>query len=76
MQRLELGRLLAVVALHQVDRLLADDARDAALARHHLDALADEDHRVPAADADEPEEALFVDVGDEQPDLVDVADDG
>ena len=37
------------------------------------DALADEDLRVPAADFAEPQVAVVVDVGDDQPDLVDVA---
>ena len=39
------------------------------------DPLADQDLRVPAADRREPDEALLVDVGDREPDLVDVADD-
>ena len=46
------------------------------VARGQLHALADEDHRVPAADAAEPEEAVVVDVVDDEADLVDVADDG
>ena len=46
-----------------------------AVARDELDALADEDLRVPAADADEAQEAVVVDVRDDQADLVDVADD-
>ena len=74
-QVLELRRLLALVGLEQVDRLLADDAGDAPVARRDLDALPDEDHRVPAADRPEPQQALVVDVGDDQADLVDVADD-
>ena len=44
-------------------------------ARGERDALADEDLRVPAADAGEAQEAVVVDVGDDQADLVDVADD-
>jgi hypothetical protein len=47
----------------------------APVARGDLDPLADEDHRVPAADAREVQEALVVDVMDDQADLVDVADD-
>src|SRR4029079_13147499 len=39
------------------------------------DSAPDQEGRVPAADRGEPEEALLVDVGDEQADLVDVADD-
>src|SRR6185503_6400554 len=61
--------------LEQVDRLLADDAGYGAVARGDLDPLADEDDRIPAADPAEPEEALVVDVVDDQPDLVDVPDD-
>ena len=45
--------------------------RPVARVEHH--ALADEDLRVPAADLAEPQVALVVDVGDDQPDLVDVA---
>jgi hypothetical protein len=76
-QRLELGDLLAgLVGLEQVDRLLAHDAEHHALASGDLDALAHQDHGIPAADSREPEEAVVVDVMDDQPDLVDVADDG
>src|SRR5947208_2573598 len=64
--------LLAVA--HQVDRLAPDHAGDAAVASHHLDPLSDQDLRVPPADAGEVEKALVVVVGDDQPDLVDVAD--
>src|SRR5918993_891923 len=75
-QALELGRLAPVLlGLEQVDRLLADDAGHRAVARGDLDPLADEDHGIPAADAGEPEEAVVVDVVDDQADLVDVADD-
>ena len=75
-QALELGRLAPVLlGLEQVDRLLADHAGHRPVARGDLDPLADEDHGVPAADAGEPEEAVVVDVVDDQPDLVDVADD-
>jgi hypothetical protein len=74
-QVLELGRLLALVGLEQVDRLLAHHAGDGPVLRVQLDALADEVDRVPPADAAEPQEALVVDVADHQPDLVDVADD-
>ena len=44
--------------------------------REHLDALPGEDLPVPAADADEAQKALVVDVRDDQADLVDVSDDG
>ena len=69
----DLGDLLALLVAQQVDRLLADDARDRPLARVEHDALADEDLRVPAADFAKPQVAVVVDVGDDQPDLVDVA---
>ena len=54
---------------------MPDDAGDRAVAGRDLEPLADEDRRVPAADGGEPEEAVVVDVVDDQPDLVDVADD-
>ena len=73
---LDLGGLLAVLLLEQVDRLLADHAGDLAVVAADDHPLADEVLRVPAADRAEPEEALVVDVADEQADLVDVADDG
>ena len=72
----QLRDLLALLVAQQVDRLLAHHAGDHAAARGDLHALADEDHRVPAADAGEPQEAVVVDVVDDQADLVDVADDG
>jgi hypothetical protein len=68
--------LLAVLVLEQVDRLAPDDARDVPVAGGDGQALADEDLRIPAADAHEAQEAVVVDVGDDQPDLVDVADHG
>ena len=74
-QVLELRRLLALLGVEQVDRLLADHARDRPVARDHLEPLADEHDRVPAADRGEPQVAVVVDVVDDQPDLVDVADD-
>ena len=71
----QLGDLLALLLAQQVDRLAARDARHDAVARRDLHALADEDLRVPAADAHEAQEAVVVDVRDDQADLVDVADD-
>src|SRR3954452_23959476 len=73
-QVLELGLLLALLVLEQVDRLLAHDALKGAVTRDHLDPLADEDLRVPPADAPKPQVALVVDVADDEADLVDVAD--
>ena len=71
---LQLDDLFALVGLEQVDRLAPDDAGDEPVLAADLDPLADEDLRVPAADRGEPEESLLVDVGDDQADLVDVAD--
>jgi hypothetical protein len=72
----QLRHLLALLVAQQVDRLLADHAGHDAVARGHLDALADQDHGIPAADTPEPQEAVVVDVVDDQPDLVDMADHG
>ena len=75
MQLLELGGLLALLLLEEVDRLAPDDAGHDAVARRDRDALADELLGVPAAHADDVQVALVVDVRDDQADLVDVADD-
>ncbi len=69
----DLRDLLALLVAQQVDRLLADHARDRSVARVEHDPLADEDLRIPAADLAEPQVAVVVDVRDDQPDLVDVA---
>ena len=74
-EALELDDLLALLLAQQVDRLAADDAGHHAVAGPDLDPLADQDLRIPAADRREVEKALLVDVGDREPDLVDVADD-
>ncbi len=73
---LDLDDLLALLVLEQVDWLAADDAGHRAVLGVDRDSLADENLRVPAADGGEPGEALLVNVGDRQADLVDVADDG
>src|SRR6202034_2367033 len=65
--------LLALLVAQQMDRLLAHDARDRALAGVEHHALAYEDLRVPAADLAKPQEPVVADVRDDQPDLVDVA---
>ena len=72
-QAVELHRGLLLLLLEHVDRLAPDDPGDRAVPRLHPDPLTDEDLRVPAPDRSEVEEALLVDVGDEEPDLVDVA---
>ena len=74
-EALQLDDLLALVGFEQVDRFAADDAGNDPVGGADLDPLADQDLRVPAADRGEPEEALLVDVGDREADLVDVADD-
>ncbi len=73
---LQLDGLLARVGVEDVDRLAADDAEHGAVLGLHLDPLADQDLGVPATDRAEVDEALLVDVGDHEPDLVDVTDDG
>jgi hypothetical protein len=75
-QVLQLGHLLAVVRFEQVDRLLADRTDHDTVPGRELDALADEDLRVPAANPGEAQEAVVVDVRDDEADLVDVPDDG
>jgi hypothetical protein len=57
-------------------RLLSDHAGDRAVLGEDADALGDEHGGDPAADAAEPQVALVVDVGDDQADLVDVAEHG
>jgi hypothetical protein len=73
-QALELDHLLARVGVEQVQWLATDDTEHGPVLALHLDPLADQDLRVPAANRREPEEALLVDVPDHQADLVDVAD--
>src|SRR5262249_32991592 len=60
---------------HEVDRLLAEHARDRPPAGVQGHALTHEHLSVPAADGPEPQVALVVDVGDDQSDLVDVTHD-
>ncbi len=73
---LELDDLLALLGVEQVDRLAAGDTGHGAVVAGDGDPLADQYLWVPATDRGEVEEALLVDVGDDQADLVDVADDG
>ena len=70
---LDLQRLAALVRLHQVDGLLADDAVHAAAGVVDLDALPGQDGRVNAADGRKEKIALLVNVRDHQPDLVAMA---
>ncbi len=66
-------RAVAILVAHQVDRLAPDHAGHVAAARQDADPLSDQHRHVPAADAPERQGAVAVDVGDDQPDLVDVA---
>src|SRR5436853_282122 len=70
-----LVRLLSVIALEQMHRLATDHARQDAVPSHQPDALADEDHWIPAADLAKAHVTVVVDVRDVEADLVDVADD-
>ena len=72
---LELHDLLALLGVEQVDRQAAGHSGHLAVVAGDRDPLADEDLGIPAADRGEVEEALVVDVGDDQADLVDVPDD-
>jgi len=66
-----LDRLLLLAPPHVPFRL--DDALNPASAREDLDALSDQHLGRPAAEATEEENAVVVDVGDDQADLVNVA---
>jgi hypothetical protein len=65
-----LRHLLAVVLIHQVDRLAPDHAGHHAVSRHNRDALRRRDHRINAADRIDVEKAIVGDVIDDEPDLV------
>ena len=72
----ELDRLLALLVLEQVDRLAADDAGHGAVARSGPRPAGRPGSARPSRrSAVKQSEALLVDVGDREPDLVDVADD-
>ena len=74
-QLADVGDLLAVLLAQEMDRLLADHARDGAAVGVEDQPLADEDLGVPATDRPKPQVALVVDVGHDQPDLIDVSHD-
>src|SRR5439155_12273414 len=61
-QILDLAGLFALIRLHNMDGLLADDADDIALPAEQPDTLADEYLRIPAADARKREKALVVNI--------------
>ena len=71
---LDLGYLLAIVFLEQMDRLSPDHAGHRTVAGGDAHALADQHHRVPATDLTEAQEPAVVDVGNVNADLVDVTD--
>ena len=72
-QVLHLRHLLPLLLGEQVDRLSGDDAEDRPVGGPDGHPLADQHLRVPAADGLDIEEAVVVDVLDDQPDLVAVA---
>ncbi len=69
----DLGRLLALVGLHQVDRLLPHHADHVSLPSGEADALPHEHLRVPPADRSDRYQTAIVDVGGDHADFVDVA---
>ena len=68
-----LGRLLALLRLHEMDRLAAHHAGNVAVLGQDAHALAHEHLGVPAADGAEVEQSFLRGVGDLEADLVDVA---
>ncbi|KPV50826.1 hypothetical protein SE17_24665, partial [Kouleothrix aurantiaca] len=69
----DLAGVLALVALQQVDRLLANHADQLAAFAEQADALAHQHLRVPAAHASKGQKAIVVDIRHGDADLVDVA---
>ena len=69
----DLGDLVYVLFLHEVDRLLADHAAHGSLRPRDYDALPDQHLGVPPADPGEVEVAVVIHVCHLEPDLVDVA---
>ena len=68
-----LGNFLAVLGAHEVDGAFSGDTFDGSGGGAEDDAAAGDHAFVVAADGVEVEEAIFVDVGDEQAELVEVA---
>src|ERR1700727_264916 len=60
---LDLGRLVALVGLDEVDRLASDHARHVAAAGGEHDALAHQHDRIPGPDLAEAQGAVVLDVG-------------
>src|SRR5262249_37080265 len=69
----DLRNLVALVGLHQVNGLLADDPEHGTALAKERDALTDEHLRVPPADPREVEVPVIVDVGDLYADFVDMS---
>src|SRR5438309_131660 len=69
----DLGRLVQVLALHQVHGLLADDTAHGSLRTGQQHALPDQHLGVPSADPGEVQISFVVHVSDLDADLVDVA---
>jgi hypothetical protein len=67
-----LDSFVCFVAPYEMSRFSANYAEHIASSSRDSDSLADDDSIVPSANLIEPKEALIVDVGDHQPDLVDV----
>ncbi len=57
--------LFTVFRCHEVDRFLADDAREFARVAHHANPLPHQLLSIPATDALEVDQAFVVDVGDQ-----------
>src|SRR5207244_10326156 len=74
----EVGRVERLALLAAAPLLVArdDEPRQAPVARQDLDALREQHLRIPAAEAAHRETAVVADVRDNEPHLVDVADEG
>src|SRR6185437_16196642 len=68
----DLGDLVPLLWLHQMNRLLADDAEHGTIPAQERDPLAHEHLRIPTADAGEIAVAVIVDMRDLHADFVDV----
>src|SRR5207253_11142595 len=68
----QLGWFLAVLLLEQVRGLLSDNANDVAAPPQNPQSLSHDDLLVPSAKRSEPQHPFFVDVGNDEPNLVDV----
>src|SRR5262249_32690113 len=64
--------LVSILGLDEVNGLLAYDTKHVAVPADEADSLPDEDLRIPSADWRDEDVAVFVDVGDDHTDLIDV----